>query len=294
MANFYHGGIALRALMRAIDKFSLTHRRFGIQRLMLYIVIGYAAVYIITMLDTTRTFLGLIYFDPAAILKGEVWRLVTWIFYPTGGVFYLALMLYFSYFLGTTLERDWGTPKFTIYYFIGIILSILYGFLVWLITGIPVRLISDYINLSFLLAFAILYPNQTFMLFFIIPVKAKWLALIDAGYYILILIYNLINGTYFLALLPIVAALNFLLFCGEDLIHILRPYQARNTKQAINFRKAAKQKRQEDASRPYRHKCAVCGKTDAEYPSMEFRYCSRCSGYHCFCSEHINSHVHFQ
>lgn len=295
------GGIALRALIRAIDKFSMTHRRFGIQKLMLYIVIGYAAVSLIASLDTTQTFLGYITFSPPDILKGQVWRLISWVFYPgVGGsmrpssIVLTAIMLYFYYFIGTTLEREWGTPKFNIYYILGVLLNIMFGFIVWLITRTTVFLNPGFLNLSMFFAFAVFYPDQRVLLFFFIPIKIKWLALFDAGYFLISIIMSLAAGRYFYAMLPIVAVLNFFLFCGDDLMTYLRPYRARHTKQAINFRKAAKQMRHEEASRPYRHKCAVCGKTDAEYPNLEFRYCSRCSGYHCFCSDHINNHVHFQ
>jgi hypothetical protein len=292
--------------MRVIDKFSLTHRRFGIRRLMLYFVIGYGVVYLIAAMDTTKTFLGLIYFDPSLIIRGEIWRLVTWIFFPAGGsvlsptsLLFTALMLYFYYFIGSTLEREWGTPKFNIYYIIGVLLNIIYGFTVWLITGSDFYfrlspLDASFLNLSMFFAFAVFYPDQRVLFFFVIPIKIKWLALLDAVYFMYIIIANLIAGSYFYALLPIVAVLNFFLFCFDDLMHYLRPYKTVTTRQAINFRKAARQKRHEEAAHPYRHKCAVCGKTDAEYPNLEFRYCSRCNGYHCFCIDHINNHVHFQ
>jgi len=285
----------VRALMRAIDKFSLTHRRFGIRRLMLYIVIGYAAYYVIAQMDLSGMFLYWTYFDPSLILKGQVWRLVSWIFYPSSGpIFFLVLMLYFTYFIGTSLEQEWGTPKFTIYYLLSVLFNIIYGFAVWFISGTRVFLVSDYMNLSLLLAFATLFPNQTFMIFFVIPLKVKWLALIDAVFFMYAIVADLIAGWYFNAFLPVVAVLNFLIFCYDDLMHYLRPYRTASTKQAINFRKAARRKRHEEAAHPYRHKCAVCGKTDAGFPSLEFRYCSRCSGYHCFCIDHINNHVHFQ
>jgi hypothetical protein len=292
---FHFGGIALKALIRAIDKFCLTHRRFGIPRLMLYVVFGSAAIYLISKMDTTYTFLGLIEFDAGLILKGQVWRIISWVFFPNqGNILLMALMLYFYYFIGTTLEREWGTPKFTIYYIIGIVLNIVYGFIVWAITGRTPGLSSSYINLSMFFTFATLFPDMRVMLFFFIPVKIKWLALVDAVFFVYNIIFFSIAGLYFEALIPVVAVLNFFIFCADDLLSYLRPIRARNTRQAINFRKAAKQKRHEEASKPYRHKCAVCGKTDAEYPNLEFRYCSRCNGYHCFCAEHINSHVHFQ
>lgn len=291
----------MRALMRAIDKFSLTHRRFGIRRLMLYIVIGSGVIYLIAAMDTTQTFLRLILFDPAAILRGEVWRLFTWVFFPTGGnslmptsIIFNALVLYFYYFIGMTLEREWGTAKFNIYYIIGFLLNVIYAFAIWLIARQTFFLDASFLNLSMFFVFAVFYPDQRVLLFFIIPIKIKWLALIDGVYFLISIISNLITGNYFYALLPIVAVLNFFIFCNEDLLHLLRPYRAANSKQAINFRKAAKQKKQELASQPYRHKCAVCGRTDAGYPNLEFRYCSRCNGYHCFCIDHINNHVHFQ
>ncbi|SHH51502.1 Membrane associated serine protease, rhomboid family [Sporobacter termitidis DSM 10068] len=293
----------MRAFIRAVDKFCLTHRRFGIPRLMLYIIIGNAAVYLLSALDTTHTFAYFLVFDPSAILSGQVWRLVTWLFLPSAtgslglsSLFFTALMLYFYYFIGVTLEREWGTAKFTIFYIFGFLLSIVYAFAVWLISGgrtFPM-LDASYLNLSMFFAFAVLFPEQRVLLFFIIPIKIKWLALIDAAYFAIQIVAMAIAGRYWSALLPIVATLNVLLFCGDDLIRLIRPYKARSSKQAINFRKAARQKRREDSAHPYRHKCAVCGKTDAEFPNLEFRYCSRCNGYHCFCIDHINNHVHFQ
>jgi membrane associated rhomboid family serine protease len=188
----------LRSFIKAVDKFSLTHRRFGIPRLMLYIIIGNVAVYLMSALDPTRTFAGLIGFDPAAVLHGQVWRLVTWVFSSSvagylsiSSLFFTALLLYFYYFIGQTLEREWGTPKFTIYYIFGVVLNIIYGFAVWFISGVAVTLVADYLNLSLLFAFAALYPNQTFLLFFVLPIKAKWLAIIDAGYYIIVMFINL-------------------------------------------------------------------------------------------------------
>ena len=288
--------------MRAVDKFCLTHRRFGIQRLMLYIVFGSAAVYLVgSMVPALYAYVT---FNPSAILRGEVWRLVTWVFSAAAGnalmpgsIIFTALLLYFYYFIGQTLEREWGTPKFTIYYIFGVVLNIIYGFVAWLIVGRPafgISIDASFLNLSMFFAFAVLFPEQRVMLFFIIPIKVKWLGLIDAVYFLYQIVAALVYGNYLYALLPIVAILNFILFCGDDLIHLLRPYKARSSRQAINFRKAARQKRHEDAKRPYRHKCSVCGKTDTEYPSIEFRYCSRCNGYHCFCADHINSHIHFQ
>jgi membrane associated rhomboid family serine protease len=286
----------LKSLIRAIDKFCLTHRRFGIPRLMLYVVIGSAAVFVISLMDRTGLFASYFAFWPDLILRGQVWRLVTWVFYPSsaGNLLFTAIALYFYYFIGSTLEREWGTPKFTIYYILGVLFNIIYGFAIYLITGRNLPITPEYLNLSLFFAFAVLYPDQRVMLFFIIPIKIKWLALVDAAFFVLSMIMNLVARQYAAAFLPLVAVLNFLAFFGSDLLGFLKPYKNRMSKQTIDFKKAARQYRQEEASRPYRHKCAVCGKTDTDNPTLEFRYCSRCNGYHCFCSEHINNHIHFQ
>ena len=286
----------MKAFNRAIDKFCLKHRGFGIPRLMMYIVIGTAIVFIIGMMDTTGTFYAQLAFSPEHIFKyGQVWRIISWVFCPfDNSLLNTALMLYFYYFIGSTLERVWGTPKFTIYYLMGILLNIVYGTVVWFLFERFVFLVPSYLNLSMFFAFAILFPDQVIMLFFIIPVKIKWLALVNAGVFAFSIVRDVVNMSYVTALFPVVALLNLFIFCGGDLIRYLRPVKARTSKQAIDFKKAAKQVQRTEAGKQYRHKCAVCGRTDAENPGLEFRYCSRCEGYHCFCADHINNHVHFQ
>ena len=304
----------MKPLSRAIDRFCMKHRRFGIPRLMRYIVFVSAAVFVINMMDRTGTLLFLLAFHPGRIMRGEIWRLVTWVFLPLNdNIFFTAVMLYFYYFIGNALDREWGTPKFTIYYISGILMNVVYGFLVWFIIRNSmaaavsdansvseyfwlgtVWLTPDFLNLSMFFAFAVLFPEHRVMLFFFIPIKVKWLALINAFYFVYSVLIDLFHGQYAMALLPIIALLNFFVICGGDLLAFVRPYKKRNAPQAISFRKAARDAQRERDDKPYRHKCAVCGKTDAENPGLEFRYCSRCNGYHCFCIDHINNHVHFQ
>ena len=114
----------------------------------------------------------------------------------------------------------------------------------------------------------------------------KYLALIDAAYFVLAVVTN----PFPFNLLPVVAVLNFVIFFAGTLLKILRRRPSRAT---INFRKASRKIRQEQREQLYHHKCSVCGRTDTEYPGLEFRYCSRCVGYHCFCIDHINNHIHF-
>ena len=293
----------MKAINRAIERFCARHRRFGVPRLMMYIVIISAAVYVLDMMDTTGTLLHLLAFLPGRIMRGEIWRLVTWIFCPINDqLIFTALMLYFYYFIGSTLEREWGTSKFTVYYILGILLNVVYGFLFRLLAGESwgflldnmIWLVPNYINLSMFFAFAVLFPDQVIRLFFFIPIKIKWLALFDAGLFLYSIISQLIIGNIAMALLPVIALLNFFLVCGYDLFYYLRPLKARTSPGAINFKAAARQAKRDQESRQYRHKCSVCGRTDSDSPDLEFRYCSRCNGYHCFCIEHINNHVHFK
>ena len=283
------GGTALRAFSRAIDRFCQRRRRFGIPRLMIYIVFMSAVVFIFR-----NEMIPLLGFRPDLILRGEIWRLVTWVFLPITPMFFFTLIaLYFYYFIGSSLEREWGTPKFTVYYLFGMLLNVIYGFAMWLILGSPIPIVPNFLNLSMFFAFAVLFPDHEVRLFFVIPIKVKWLALLNAAYFVFAFFSELIMGYFFFALLPIVALLNFFLICGEEALTYLRPLKARTSPQTIDFKKAAKKVRREQADKPYRHKCAVCGKTDTDYPDLEFRYCSRCNGYYCFCIEHINNHIHF-
>jgi len=263
---------------------------------MLYIVIASVLVYLINLMDQTNSLLTFLAFHPILILRyGQVWRLITWIFIPlNNNLFFVALALYFYYFIGSSLEHEWGTGKFTIYYLSGVAMNIIYGLLAWFILGVAVPIAPNFLNLSMFFAFAVLFPDHVIRLFFVIPIKIKWLALFNAFFFLLSIIVELFIGSVFIAMLPLVALLNFIVICGDSALAYLRPLKTRANPQTINFRRAAKQAKRAQNNMPYRHKCAVCGKTDADYPGMEFRYCSRCEGYHCFCSEHINNHIHFQ
>ncbi len=283
----------MKFFTRAVDRFCYKHPRFGVQNLMLYIVIANAVVYIFSAMDRTGSFISYLRFAPSRILAGEVWRLLTFVLIPEGGnPLFVALFLYFYYFIGSNLENTWGTAKFTIYYLTGMLITVIYGFIVWLITRsalISGYITSHYLNLSMFLAFATLYPDTQVLLFFFIPIKIKWLALLDAFYFLLVFVIY----PFPLNFLPIIAALNYYLFCGGYLAGVLSPLKY-HLRRYAKSPKPRTVKPKKGAQLPYSRKCSVCGRTDADYPNLEFRYCSRCVGYHCFCEDHINNHVHFK
>lgn len=279
----------LKRLNRRIDIFCYKHPRFGIPNLMLYVVIGNAVIWLFGMMDTTNILTNALCFSPYHILHGQVWRLVSFALIPNSSGFFALLMFYFYYMIGSTLEQQWGTPKFNIYFFSGILLTIIYGFVLYFITGISYSINAEFIYLSMFFSFATLYPDMQVLLFFFIPLKIKWLAIVDAVFFIL----EIFSLRFPFNLLPVVAVLNYLVFCGGWLFDYFRPARARQRTQTVNFKNEMRRINREQKNRPYTRKCSVCGRTDTDYPELEFRYCSRCQGYHCFCIEHINNHVHY-
>ena len=279
----------MKSLSYYIDRFCYKHPRFGVPNLMLYIVIGNVAVYLLDMMSQ-GSFSMVVAFSPYDILHGQIWRLVTFVFVPdySNNLFLFVIALYFYYSIGTALERTWGSGRFTAYYLIGILMAILVGFINGAIIGFNIPAITtsmSYLNLSLFFAFATLYPEAQFLLFFFIPVKAKWLGWFDAALFLL----AIITTSFPYNLIPVAAILNYIIFFWEDIARVLHLTKNRHSRQTVNFKKAAQQVKQQKG---YLHKCSVCGKTDTDYPDLEFRYCSKCKGYHCYCMEHINNHVH--
>ena len=269
---------------RSIEQFCYKHPGFGIPNLMRYITAANVAIWVLGAIN--RSFLGVLTFDPALILHGQIWRLVSFIFYPPSMGLLAFLAFWFYYWIGSTLEAQWGTGQFTIYYFSGVILTVLYGFIIYFITGRSVNLGSEYIYLSMFFSFAVLYPDMQVLFMYIIPIKIKYLAIVDAVFFA----YSVIANSFPVNLLPLVALINVFIFCGGELFASLPRRPSKNT---VNFRQESARIRREQKDKLYTHKCAVCGRTDVDHPELEFRYCSKCQGYHCFCSDHINNHIHF-
>ena len=277
----------MRALSNAIDRFCYRHPNFGIPNLMMYIIIGNVLVFVLDLVSG-NTCSAMLYFSRYQIFHGEIWRLLTFVFVPgSTSLFSFAISAFLYYSIGTVLERQWGPGRFTVYYLIGVAVNMIFG----LITGYTS---TYYLNMSLFFAFATLYPDMQFLLFFIIPVKAKWLAWIDAAFFAL----SLFTTRFPANLLPLVAILNYLIFFGADLYDWVCQKLGRATRRTqshtsqrkpMSFNKETKRIQKEKG---YLHKCAVCGRTDTEYPDLEFRYCSKCKGYYCYCMDHINNHVH--
>ena len=187
-------GPDLRKLNSAMERFCYNHPRFGIPNLMKYIVAGNLLVYLLSVFSNAQavSFLG---FNLDRVLHGEVWRLVSFIFvsgyFSIRDLLWLAISLYFYYFIGNTLEREWGSAKFTLFYACGILLSVIFGFLSYFITGFSMGPTASmyYVNMSLFLAFATLYPDAEMRFYFVIPIRAKWLALL----YVFLMLWDIIQ-----------------------------------------------------------------------------------------------------
>lgn len=308
----------LGKLRRNFERFCYQNRDKGIPNLMLYIVLGSAIVTILSMLNGGDILFSLLCFDKASILKGQVWRLVTYVFTQSGTSLINLLFLYFFYMLGRHVELSMGTFRFNLFYFSGVILMDVFAMIfcpvipetitsqeqyIYLQSTIPVYLdMAYYLHLSLILSFATAHPDSQFIIFFIIPIKAWVLGLI----YLLLTFASIFNLSYPVFyfphnLFPLVALGNYLLFTGKDIINLLPlSWRFKLHKKTVHrqdpqktgtipFRKTADTSGRKVT---YTHRCTICGRTDVSDPDLEFRYCSRCNGYHCYCQDHINNHTH--
>lgn len=290
----------MRTPRNRFERFCFKHRNKGIPNLMLYVTLGSALVYFMTMFAQSYALYEWLYFDPSLILRGQVWRLITFPFvYRIGdpNVLLVAISLFCYYSLGRAVERIWGTFRFNLFYFSGILLTDIFC----LIFGISAD--AYYLNLSLFLAFSTLFPDTHFLLFFIIPVKAWIFAVLN----LVLTVLDIISMAAFfpLNLYPLVAIANYLLFFGRDVANII-PLSWRMGIRRFFGKKPAQPKAKTipftnpyaqstaKPKEPYTHRCTVCGRTDVSHPDLEFRYCSRCQGYHCYCIDHINDHEHME
>ena len=297
----------LKNLRTQFDRFCYRNRNKGIPNLMLYIVLGNAIVLIMSMFNGGEILYNYLCFDKASILNGQVWRLVTYIFTQSSGGMFALLFLYFFYLLGRQVELSMGTLKFNLYYLSGVLLMDIFAMI--FSPGTPssqtdvfaILLYQDmayYLHLSLILTFATTHPDAQFVLFFFIPIKAWVMALI---YLALTLsdIFNLSYPTMFFPhnLFPLVALGNYLLFTGSDILNLMpASWRMKHKKKQQNSAPSSgtipfRQTRQQPE---YNHRCTVCGRTDVSNPELEFRYCSQCNGYHCYCEDHISNHEHIK
>ena len=279
--------------------------KYAIPNLTLYLIICYGIGYLMQYLVPAGY--QYLILDPFLVLKGQVWRLVTWILIPpdSSNIFFVLITLYLYYSLGGLLERIWGTYKYNVYLFSGLLFTILGAFVLCgysvlmgaqptMYTGLYLlnngsavyfgQFSTYYINMSIFLACAASIPDVQVLLMFIFPIKVKWLGIV----YGIILLVNCIQGGIATWIVVIFSLLNFLVFFlrSKGKMHLSVGQIKRQQEFHQKMRSAGQTKG------ITRHKCAICGRTELDGDDLEFRFCSKCNGNYEYCQYHLFTHEH--
>ena len=290
--------------------------KYAIKNISLYLIVCYAIGYILLIFSEKNPFfsevLMMLTLDPyKIIMEFQIWRLVTWLIIPPSGFdFWVIISLYFYWSLGTSLEHTWGTYRYNVYLFTGFLCTIVGSFLYLLIRtwqvypvyeqlGAPFVAVMElvgmeaafafstfYVNMSILLLFAFTFPDVQVLLMFIVPIKVKWLGVA----YAVMLGYDIVRaaiaGAYPIVIAIIMSLLNFVIFF---ILHKRRKGRISPTQMKRRVVYRAQTHRANTVSR---HKCAICGRTEADGEHLEFRYCSKCVGNYEYCQDHLFTHTH--
>ena len=326
------------AYMSLFNRLEKRFGRFAIPHLMYYLI-GLNIFGVVINLIRPGLFSQYLSLNAEAILHGQVWRIITFIIQPpdSTNIFWSVIMLYIYYLIGSQLERVMGTFKFNSYIFVGIILHVIAALIAYAITGVSYPIGTSYLYLSFFFIYAMAFPNAQFLLFFLLPIRGKWIAILDGVYFVWAIIqavlpsYGGAGGMYSLyyrsagiaAFVSLINALIYYLSLRNDFKLTASLYKRRQQEQLKNLAEQLRhrQKAQNQQTGPFagtgtmtaptanqaygnpaptepqpiaRHRCAVCGRTELDDPTLEFRYCSKCNGNYEYCSDHLFSHEHKQ
>ena len=291
--------------MNFIDRLEKRYPNFGVSNLMIYVIAISGLGMLISMVNPYiyYQYLSLDFYQ--IFHHGQVWRLITFLPCPSAGgsgssgLFWFVIMAWVYYSIGSNLERIWGRFRFTLFYLSGIVMILIVTLAAYLIMGIVypaqevgiwlgMQVTLEYVTESLFLAFALVFPDVQFLLFFIIPVKAKWLSI----FYFALDAYQIIQGimmkSYYPVALIVVSLINIFIFFFFAKGSPGMAAHARQTKRKAEF----KQKMHESREKGPIHRCAICGRTELDAPELDFRYCSKCDGRYEYCSEHLFTHEH--
>jgi membrane associated rhomboid family serine protease len=254
-------------------------RRFGklaIHNLTTFIVGGMAVVYVLSM--ARPDFRWMLALDMSMVRRGEVWRLVTYLFLPTNSsLMWAVFALYWVWMIGSTLESEWGAFRFNVYYLLGMVGTTLAAVFAHGAVG------NFYLNLTMIFAFATLMPDYEILLFFVLPVRMKWLAWLSLAY----LAVDFVSSGWSVRAAIIASMLNYLVFFGGFLLGLLR-----------STRTAAAQASRRASSAPPAavaagRACAICGKNEGDGADIRVCPCEKCratGGPRTLCLEHARNH----
>jgi hypothetical protein len=269
--------------MRLLDRLERWFGRFAIPNLTLWVIIAQTIVYAASLRpDESGNFgdpssMQLLWLIPSQVLKGEVWRLVTFVAVPPfDNIFFMLIYWNLFWLMGSALEQHWGTFRFNLFIFTGWAATVAAAFLTP-----DQRASAAFFQGSVFLAFAHLNPYFTLYIYFLLPVQVRWLALLTWIYYFWVLAFH----PWWMKLMVLASVLNFLLFFASDIIERMWMAHRHMTQQAKRFGSSGWEP-------AYHHRCKVCGLTDADDRNMDFRYCSKCDDGACYCAAHLREHQH--
>lgn len=283
-------------------------QKYAVSNLSLVIIMCYGFGYLLQYVNAS--FLNYLTLNPYAICHGQIWRLVTWVLVPpdTSNILFILIAMMFYYSIGTSLERVWGTYTYNVYIWLGIGITIIGAFVVMAVSyilagtaGISLtgesaaayfaaisRYFSTYyVNMSIFLAYALTFPDAVVLLWFIIPVKVKWLGVLYGVLLAWDFVSTAMRGGWFVCVAMAASLANFLIFWLRS--GKMRRFSPRERKRRADFTDASKMRPKAGQAR---HRCAICGRTELDDPTLEFRYCSRCEGNYEFCQDHLFRHQH--
>ena len=264
--------------MNWLDKLERKLGRYAIPNLTVYLLAGYVIGF--AVMNFMPSLLNWLTLEPGLVIRGQVWRIISWVLIPPStNLISLIFLVLLYYSLGSALERTWGTFRYNVYIFSGILFTVVAAFLLYgalyLIYGVEFSLSSvglistNYITMSIFLAFA---------------AKMKWMALVYAA----MAVYYFIQGGLATRVAIAASLLNFVIFFLSS--RNMRRFGPREQARKAKFKKQ---------SRPHmtyaggaRHRCAVCGRTELDDPNLEFRFCSKCRGNYEYCQDHLFTHEH--
>ena len=265
--------------------------RYALTNLSMYIVLTYAAGYLLYMV--TPQVLNYMTLEPVMILRGQVWRIVSWLLIPpsTQNIFFTLITLMFYYSIGTSLERTWGAFRYNVYIFSGILMTIIGAFILYFVLGGNVLfggLFSTYyISMSIFLAYAATYPNNQVLFMMIIPLKIKWLGVA----YALMILAEMIQSGWAVRVAIICSLMNFIIFFF--MTRNMSRYNPKEIHRRREFQRAV-HRSQVNNNGITKHKCAICGRTEKDGEHLEFRFCSKCNGNYEYCQDHLFTHTHIR
>ncbi|MCD8012631.1 MAG: hypothetical protein LUG99_05575 [Lachnospiraceae bacterium] len=271
--------------MNFLNKWEQKYGRYAIRNLPAIIIALYVAGYLIEYL--CPSLVVYLYLSPTMILRGQVWRLITWIIIPPYSLdVFTIITLYFYFSIGRTLEQTWGAFQFNVYIFSGILFTVIGAFLLYFIGGIDgyYYFSTYYVCMSIFLAFAVTYPDMQVLLMFIIPIKMKWLGIVYGA----LILLSAITGSWATRIVIFASMLNFIIY------FLMTRNMKRFTPHEVHRRNDFKRKvkKVQPGRGDTRHKCAVCGRTEKDGDHLEFRYCSKCEGNYEYCQDHLFTHQH--